>query len=79
MTVTVTARRRLLRWAVAVWLVLIALAGGLTLWLQDSTEPQRYGWEDSAPTPSLGEQGRTECADVAPDEDGQAHCLSRGR
>lgn len=73
-----TGRRRLWRWAVAVWLVAMAVAGGLTLWWQDSAEPQRYGWEDSAPTPSLGEQGWTACADAPPDED-QADCPSGAR
>lgn len=71
--------RTVWRWAVVVWLVVIAVAGGLTWRWQGSTEPQRYGWEDSAPTPSVGEQGRKECADDMPGEDGQADCLPVAR
>ncbi|MFI5794713.1 hypothetical protein [Streptomyces sp. NPDC051677] len=39
-------RRRVWRWAVGVWVAVVAVGGGVTLWLQDSTEPpagQPYG------------------------------------
>lgn len=41
-------RRRLWRWVLAVWTVTVVVGGGLTLWLQDSAEPQRpAGWEEN--------------------------------
>ncbi|MFE9994144.1 hypothetical protein [Streptomyces avermitilis] len=46
-------RRRLWRWAVGVWALAALAGGGLTLWLQDSTEPPPpTGWEP-APAPLL--------------------------
>ncbi|MDL5206052.1 hypothetical protein [Streptomyces sp. ALI-76-A] len=75
----VTGRRGAWRWAVAVWLVLVAVAGGLTLWWQDSAEPQRHGWEESAPTPSLPEGWQSACAAATPDENGEVLCFFRTR
>ncbi|MEU3611484.1 hypothetical protein ABZ725_04075 [Streptomyces sp. NPDC006872] len=34
-----SSRRRMWRWAVGAWLAAVVVAGGLTLWLQDSAEP----------------------------------------
>ncbi|WP_371669183.1 hypothetical protein OG985_16865 [Streptomyces sp. NBC_00289] len=48
-------RRRMWRWALVVWAVTVAVGGGLTLWLQDSTEPP----------PATGRHGRQETADPA--------------
>ncbi|MBQ0995819.1 hypothetical protein KBY32_04330 [Streptomyces sp. RK62] len=46
-------RRRPWRWIVAAWLVLVAVAGGATLWLQDTGRPPgRYGWENATPSTS---------------------------
>ncbi|MFI6851689.1 hypothetical protein [Streptomyces sp. NPDC050416] len=56
MSMTGERRRRVWRWAVIVWVLAVAVAGGLTLWLQDSTEPQGpYVWENAKPdkTPDL--------------------------
>lgn len=45
-----TGRGRLWRWAVAVWVILVAVAGGLTLWLRDAAEPPGpYVWERAGP------------------------------
>ncbi|MEV1063852.1 hypothetical protein [Streptomyces sp. NPDC050263] len=41
-----SSRRRMWRWAVGAWLAAVVVAGGLTLWLQDSAAPparQPYG------------------------------------
>lgn len=49
-------RRRIWRRAVIVWALAVAVAGGLTLWMRDSTEPQApYVWEQTKPdeTPDL--------------------------
>ncbi|WDV54454.1 hypothetical protein PV963_30890 [Streptomyces coeruleorubidus] len=49
-------RRRVWRRVVIVWALVVAVAGGLTLWMQDSTEPQGpYVWENTDPeeTPDL--------------------------
>ena len=57
-------RRRVWRWAVAVWAVAVAVGGLLTLWLQDSTEPRPPArWEnaDPSPSPSAGRYESTEC------------------
>ncbi|MFJ8083971.1 hypothetical protein ACIQ6Y_25580 [Streptomyces sp. NPDC096205] len=47
---------RLWRRAVLCWAVLVAVGGGLTLWLQDSAQPPpRARWEESrtpVPVPS---------------------------
>ncbi|MEU6529377.1 hypothetical protein ABZ869_09335 [Streptomyces sp. NPDC046928] len=65
--------RRSWRWIVAVWLVLVAVAGGVTLWLRDATEPPGpYRWEN-ATTPALP----PECTPPAPGED--ALCFVRSR
>ncbi|MFF5977269.1 hypothetical protein ACFY78_00305 [Streptomyces olindensis] len=56
MSMTGERRRRLWRRAVIVWAVAVAVAGGLTLWMQDSTEPRGpYVWERTDPdeTPDL--------------------------
>ncbi|MGW2570560.1 hypothetical protein [Streptomyces sp. NPDC001537] len=45
------SRRRAWRWAVVVWAIVVAVAGGLTLWLQDSAEPPPpVGWEQADPS-----------------------------
>lgn len=50
MSMTGEWRRRVWRWAVIVWALLVVVAGGLTLWAQDSTEPQGpYVWELTDP------------------------------
>ena len=47
------SRRNAWRWAVAVWAALVVVAGGLTLWLQDSAEPPPpRGWENANPGPT---------------------------
>ncbi|GAP47297.1 hypothetical protein [Streptomyces azureus] len=49
-------RRRVWRRAVIVWALVAVVAGGLTLWMQDSTKPRGpYVWEDANPdeTPDL--------------------------
>jgi hypothetical protein len=52
-------RRRIWRWAVAVWAVMVAVAGRLTLWPQDSAQPRGpYSW-DSTANPSLPEGWQT--------------------
>ncbi|MEU1021599.1 hypothetical protein ABZ366_05725 [Streptomyces sp. NPDC005904] len=67
------------RWAVALWLVIVAVAGGLTLWWDESTEPRRYGWEEPGPTPSLPQEWQSPCAGATPDESGRAACFNRTR
>lgn len=68
--------RRLWRRVLVVWAVLVVVAGGLTLWLQDSAEPSGpYGWEESSPTPSLPEGWKSACAGATPDEQGRTLCL----
>jgi hypothetical protein len=58
----VSGRRRLGRWALAMWAALVVVAGGLTLWLQDSAEPPGpYGWQESSPTPVLPEGWHSLC------------------
>lgn len=74
-----TARRRSWRWVVAVWVILVTVAGGLTLWLQDSAEPRRYGWEEADPSPSLPEGWESACADATPDANGRTLCFVRHR
>ncbi|MBC9725346.1 hypothetical protein [Streptomyces sp. TRM68367] len=62
-------RRRVWRWAVAVWALLVVVGGGLTVWLQDSAEPHRYGWEPAetaGPTPSLPEDWEGRCPPPTP-------------
>ncbi|WP_256979640.1 hypothetical protein [Streptomyces sp. NRRL B-24085] len=62
-----SGRRRPWLWAVAVWAALVAVAGGLTLWLQDSAEPPGpYGREESSPTPELPEGWESMCPSPSP-------------
>ncbi|MEU5046934.1 hypothetical protein [Streptomyces griseorubiginosus] len=69
-------RRRSWRRALVVWAVLVVVAGGLTLWLQDSVQPRGpYRWEESSPTPSLPAGWKSACADATPDEQGRTSCL----
>jgi hypothetical protein len=43
-------RHTVRRLVVVVWVLAVAVAGGLTLWMQDSTEPRGpYGWERTDP------------------------------
>ncbi|MFJ3302989.1 hypothetical protein ACIPSA_07705 [Streptomyces sp. NPDC086549] len=52
------SRRRAWRWAVVVWAVAVGVGGGLTLWLQDSTEPRGpYSWQENhdSPAPLFGQ------------------------
>ncbi|KAB2974715.1 hypothetical protein F8R89_23610 [Streptomyces sp. SS1-1] len=68
-----TGRRRLWRWIVAAWLVLAAVAGGVTLWLRDAAGPPGpYRWENAtSPTPP------PECTPPEPGED--TLCFVRSR
>jgi hypothetical protein len=75
----VTGRRRLWQWAVTAWLILVAAAGGLTLWWQDPSDPQRYRWEETGPTPPLPQGWESACAGATPDERGRALCFARTR
>ncbi|MDG9716582.1 hypothetical protein [Streptomyces sp. DH24] len=51
-------RRAVWRRAVTVWAVAVAVGGGLTLWLQDTTAPQdRHGWQRSEPEPAPPDAG----------------------
>lgn len=59
------------RLVVIVWVLVVAVAGGLTLWMQDSTEPRGpYVWEetnpdeppDLPPCPTPEEAGAVACA-----------------
>ncbi|MEU9169886.1 hypothetical protein AB0D34_19110 [Streptomyces sp. NPDC048420] len=76
----VTGRRRLWRRTLLLWAALVVVAGGLTLWLQDSAEPPGpYGWEESSPTPSLPEGWESACAGATPDEKGRTLCFFRTR
>ncbi|WP_344600062.1 hypothetical protein [Streptomyces glaucus] len=63
----------------AAWLVLVAAAGGLTLWWQDSAEPQRYSWERTVPTPSLPQGWESACAGATPNENDRVLCFVRTR
>ncbi|MFF7953409.1 hypothetical protein [Streptomyces griseorubiginosus] len=66
-----TGRRRSWRWALVVWAVLVVVAGGLTLWLQDSTEPPGpYVWQNTSPTPDLPEDWASTCPTPTTDPDG---------
>jgi len=70
------ARRRVWRWAVALWLGAVVVGGGLTLWLRESEEPApSAGWERSSPTPSLPEGWRSQCPTPTPDAEGHAAVL----
>jgi hypothetical protein len=73
-------RRRVWRWAVVVWLVAVAVAGGLTLWLRDAAEPPGpYRWQEASPTPSPPEGWRSLCPNATPDKDGHILCFVRRR
>ena len=66
-----TGRRRSWRWALLVWAALVVVAGGLTLWLQDSAEPPGpYSWQESSPTPGLPEGWASTCPTPTTDPDG---------
>lgn len=71
-------RRRMWRWAVVVWVVAVAVGGGLTLWLQDAAEPTApYSGEreEPSPRPSLPEEWGTLCPSPTPDENGRSVVL----
>jgi hypothetical protein len=70
-------RRRIWRWAVAVWAVAVVAGGLLTLWLRDSAEPPPpVGRQESSPTPSLPEGWETRCPrPTAGTDDGPAAIL----
>ncbi|WP_406332779.1 hypothetical protein [Streptomyces sp. NBC_00203] len=77
-------RRRLWRWVLAVWTVTVVVGGGLTLWLQDSAEPQRpSGWEENeenkdSPAPLLRlDDLPSSCPSIKKGEDGL--CFIRHR
>ncbi|MFB6844485.1 hypothetical protein ACFCXS_06400 [Streptomyces sp. NPDC056373] len=64
-------RRRMWRRVMVGWALLVAVAGGLTLWMQDSPEPRGpYVWQrtdpdeppDLPPCPTTGEGGTVSCA-----------------
>lgn len=75
-----TGRRRLWRWVVGAWVIVVAVAGGATLWLEDAAEPPGpYRWEEASPTPSLPQGWESACAGATPDEDGRALCFVRTR
>lgn len=76
-----TRRPRLWRWVLIVWVVVVAVGGGLTWWLQDSAEPGGpYGWEEASPTPSLPEGWQEQCGlDTADPREGDALCFIRTR
>ncbi|MFI0515471.1 hypothetical protein RKD19_002868 [Streptomyces canus] len=62
-----SARRRAWRWALLVWAALVVVAGGLTLWLQDSSEPPGpYGWEENTATPPVPEEWPSTCPTPTP-------------
>ncbi|MFF0010054.1 hypothetical protein [Streptomyces sp. NPDC005374] len=61
-----------------VWAALVVVAGGLTLWLQDSDESSGpYVRERATPTFSLPEGWRSACS--TPDEKGRSLCFFRNR
>ncbi|MCT9077622.1 hypothetical protein [Streptomyces fulvoviolaceus] len=63
-----TGRCRLWRWAVVVWVTVVVVGGGLTLWLQDSAQPS--GGEETHRTPSLPEGWETLCPSPTAEPDG---------
>lgn len=67
-----TRRPRWWRGVVIAWAVLVVVGGGLTWWLQDSTEPPGpVGQEgESSPMPGLPEGWETLCPSPTPDPDG---------
>ncbi|MDC0768087.1 hypothetical protein [Streptomyces sp. HD] len=75
-----TGRRRLWRWGVVAWVIVVAVAGAATLWLQDSAEPPGpYSWQEASPSATLPEGWESACADATPDENGQKLCFIRTR
>ncbi|MFE0251856.1 hypothetical protein [Streptomyces sp. NPDC059010] len=71
-----TGRRRLWRWVVVAWVILVAVAGAATLWLQDSAEPPGpYSWQEASPSHTPPEGWESACAGATPDEDGRALCV----
>ena len=58
--------RRAWRRAVLVWMVAVAVGGGLTVWLRDSAEPpETPGWyrtDDNAPAPLLRQDLKDLCS-----------------
>lgn len=68
------------RWGLSLWAALVVVAGGLTLWLQDSDRPSgpQVG-ERATSTPSLPEGWRTACSRSTPDEKGRTLCFFRTR
>ncbi|GAA2288238.1 hypothetical protein GCM10010234_30640 [Streptomyces hawaiiensis] len=66
-------RRTVWRRVMIGWALLVAVAGGLTLWMRDSTEPRGpYVWQqtdpggtpDLPPCPTTGESGAVACGYV---------------
>ncbi|MFF8670752.1 hypothetical protein [Streptomyces sp. NPDC015242] len=50
MSMTGERRRRVWRWVVILWALVVVAAGGLTLWAQTSAEPGGpYVWENADP------------------------------
>ncbi|MFJ8534638.1 hypothetical protein [Streptomyces sp. NPDC093591] len=77
-----SGRRRLWRWVGVVWVIVVAVAGGATLWLRDAAEsPGPYGWEEASPTPSTPKGWATACPSPTLDEDGAGVvlCVVSGR
>ncbi|MFI6012021.1 hypothetical protein ACIBAG_24930 [Streptomyces sp. NPDC051243] len=73
-----TGRHRLWRWVVAAWVIVVAAAGGATLWLQDAAEPPGpYRWEEASPTPSLPQEVGSACPSPSAYEGGvtRVFCL----
>lgn len=65
---------RLWRRIVVAWTVIVVVAGGLTLWLRDSAEPDGpVGWERSSPTP---EPPETVCPSPSGYSDGKPHLVA---
>jgi len=66
---SVVRRRRVWRWALAVWAVTVLVGGGLTLWLQDAAAPQqpagRENQHSPAPLLSFDEDSRPSCPGAA--------------
>ncbi|NUO41488.1 MAG: hypothetical protein HOV82_05560 [Streptomyces sp.] len=62
------------------WVIVVAVAGAATLWLQDSAEPPGpYSWQEASPSPTMPEGWESACADATPDENGQKLCFVRTR
>ncbi|WP_031479514.1 hypothetical protein [Streptomyces bicolor] len=77
-----TGRRRSWRWVVVAWVIVVAVAGGATLWLQDAAEPLApYRWEEASATPSPPEELGSACPSPSAYEGGvtQVFCLRTSR